>query len=60
MIALIILGLLCFAVRFRIYSILMKSAIKIWRELHCIRRLLLLIIPFTMLIPPVSAGSSAL
>lgn len=60
MIALTILGLLCFAVSFRICSILVKSAIKIWRGLHCIRRLLLLIMPFTMLIPPVISGSSAL
>lgn len=60
MIALIILGLLCFAVCFRICSILVKSAIKIWRGLHCIRRLLSLIMPFTMLILPVSAESSAL
>lgn len=60
MIALIILGLLCFAVSFRICSILVESAIKIWRGLHCIRRLLLLIMPFTVLILPVSEGPSAL
>lgn len=60
MIALVILGVLCFAVSFRICSILVKNAIKICRGLHCIRRLLLLIMPFTVLIPPVSTGSSAL